>query len=254
MALEDVNARSDLLSEYRLDMIWRDSKCDPGLGVTQLYDLLYEEPTKVMILSGCSDVTTVVAEAVPMWNLVVVSYGSSSPALSDRGRFRTFFRTHPSAVLQNPARLKLFEFEKWKKIAILLEASELFISTAEDLEAQCKKAGVEITHRQILQTGAVSEAVRTLKQIDARIIVGLFYEQTAIDVFCAVSCMPPYCFFTPRWVVHTIASCRCEKEEVRNHACQEDSMVDGQCNIVNVLQFIMQTHHLISPIGISCSV
>lgn len=57
-----------------------------------------------MLISGCSPVTTVVAEAAPVWNLVVLSYGASSPALSSRSRFPTLFRTHPSANMQNPTR------------------------------------------------------------------------------------------------------------------------------------------------------
>lgn len=77
-----------------------------------------------MLVSGCSPVTTskflsvlnkkifiikhtsclVVAEAAPVWNLVVLSYGASSPALSNRERFPTLFRTHPSANMQNPTR------------------------------------------------------------------------------------------------------------------------------------------------------
>ena len=45
----------------------------PGLGTKVLYQLLYEPPTKIMLLSGCSIVSTFVAQAAKMWNLVVVS-------------------------------------------------------------------------------------------------------------------------------------------------------------------------------------
>ena len=40
----------------------------------QLYDFLYKPPTKLMLLTGCSPVTTVIAEAAPVWKLVVVCY------------------------------------------------------------------------------------------------------------------------------------------------------------------------------------
>lgn len=48
-------------------------QCRPGLGTKVLYKLLYQEPTKMMVLSGCSIVSTFVAQAAKMWNLVVVS-------------------------------------------------------------------------------------------------------------------------------------------------------------------------------------
>lgn len=61
-----------------------------------------------------------------------LSYGSSSPALSNRQRFPTFFRTHPSATLHNPTRVKLFEKWGWKKIATIQQTTEVFTSVSPD--------------------------------------------------------------------------------------------------------------------------
>jgi hypothetical protein len=57
-----------------------------------------------------------------------LSYGSSSPALSNRDRFPTFFRTHPSATLHNPTRVKLFKQFGWNRIATIQETQEVFTS------------------------------------------------------------------------------------------------------------------------------
>ncbi|GAU88441.1 hypothetical protein RvY_01140-2 [Ramazzottius varieornatus] len=184
MALEHVNTQSDLLPGYRLDLKWNDSECEPGKGITILYDLLYNPPQKIMLLGpGCSTVTTTIAEAAKMWNLIVMSYGSSSPALSDRKRFTTFFRTHPSANLNNPAYVQLFKHYGWKKINIIQEAEEVFVSSVENLESLCKQAGIDIVTRQSFLKDP-AEAVRNLNRSDARIIVGLFYETPARKVFC----------------------------------------------------------------------
>ena len=187
MALEDVNSRPDLLPGYKLKLHWNDSEvylskfrwpalvyclilcnyhfqCEPGLGALVMYDLLYKPPKKLMLLAGCSTVSTTVAEAAKMWNLVMVSYsvpnkdgiqyahviysysfmllmfmlilfgtfkvsyGASSPALSDRQRFPTLFRTHPSATVNNPIRVKIMQHFGWSRIAILQQAEEVFIS------------------------------------------------------------------------------------------------------------------------------
>lgn len=49
-------------------------QCKPGLGMNVLYELLYNEPVKLMLLGpGCSVVSTFVGQAARMWNLVVVS-------------------------------------------------------------------------------------------------------------------------------------------------------------------------------------
>lgn len=61
------------------------------------------------------------------WQL---SYGSSSPALSNRQRFPTFFRTHPSATLHNPTRVQLFQKWKWTRIATIQQTTEVFTSVS----------------------------------------------------------------------------------------------------------------------------
>lgn len=183
MALHDVNQRKNLLPGYKLNMTWDDSECNPGLGASVMYDLLYNPPQKLMLLGGCSIVCSTIAEAAKMWNLVVISYGSSSPALSNRKRFPTFFRTHPSATIHNPTRIKLFQKFEWSRIAIIQEAEEVFISTGEDLEARCKEAGIEIVTRQSFLTDP-TDAVKNLVRQDARIIVGMFYSAAARKVIC----------------------------------------------------------------------
>ncbi|GLD72541.1 gamma-aminobutyric acid type B receptor subunit 1-like protein [Lates japonicus] len=128
-----------------------------------------------------------------MWNLIVLSYGSSSPALSNRQRFPTFFRTHPSATLHNPTRVQLFQKWKWTRIATIQQTTEVFTSTLDDLEQRVKEAGIEISVRQSFLTDP-AVAVKNLKRQDARIIVGLFYETEARKVFCEKSSKEK-----PRW-------------------------------------------------------
>ncbi|KAL1138797.1 hypothetical protein AAG570_008859, partial [Ranatra chinensis] len=183
LALEDVNKRKDLLPGYILKLHSNDSECEPGLGASVMYNLLYNRPQKLMLLAGCSTVCTTVAEAAKMWNLVVLCYGASSPALSDRNRFPTLFRTHPSATVHNPTRIKLMEKFGWSRVAILQQAEEVFISTVEDLEARCKESSIEIVTRQSFLSDP-SDAVRNLRRQDARIIVGLFYVVAARRVLC----------------------------------------------------------------------
>ncbi|KAI8429731.1 hypothetical protein MSG28_000286 [Choristoneura fumiferana] len=57
--------------------------------------------------------------------------------------------------------------------------------TVEDLEAHCKKAGIEIVTRQSFLSDP-GDAVRNLRRQDARVIVGLFYVVAARRVLCEV--------------------------------------------------------------------
>lgn len=66
-------------------------------------------------------------------HLLQLAYGSSSPALSNRERFPTFFRTHPSATLHNPTRVRIFNMFQWKRIATIQETQEVFTSVSTEI-------------------------------------------------------------------------------------------------------------------------
>lgn len=84
------------------------------------YGLLMAETTWTCCLTQCTVMLF-------YWQLC---YGASSPALSDRARFPTLFRTHPSATVHNPTRIKLMQKFGWSRIAILQQAEEVFISVS----------------------------------------------------------------------------------------------------------------------------
>ncbi|PAA88021.1 hypothetical protein BOX15_Mlig008707g2 [Macrostomum lignano] len=184
MALQSVNDHPDILPDYRLVLHPQDSQCDPGLGARKMYELLYHPSNNsrvVTLLTGCSTVSTYVAQAAHMWNLVVLSYGSSSPALSDRSRFPTFFRTHPSAALNNPTRLKLLQRYNWTRVFVLRSNEEVFASTAKDLEQLLRRNNCSVMTEIVFDAG---QAVKQLKSKEARIIIGLFYDPLARQIFC----------------------------------------------------------------------
>ncbi|XP_044727882.1 gamma-aminobutyric acid type B receptor subunit 1 isoform X3 [Chrysoperla carnea] len=224
LALIDVNKRPDLLPGFTLKLHSNDSECEPGLGASVMYNLLYNQPQKLMLLAGCSTVCTTVAEAAKMWNLVVLCYGASSPALSDRNRFPTLFRTHPSATVHNPTRIKLMQKFGWSRIAILQQAEEVFISTVEDLEVRCKEASIEIVTRQSFLSDP-TDAVRNLWRQDARVIVGLFYVVAARRVLCEMYRNElygkSYVWFFIGWYEDDWFEINLEKEGIK---CTKDEM------------------------------
>ncbi|XP_054873632.1 gamma-aminobutyric acid type B receptor subunit 1 isoform X3 [Amphiprion ocellaris] len=103
MALDLVNKRTDILPDYELELIHYDSMCDPGEATKLLYDLLYTEPIKIVLMPGCSSVSTLVAEAARMWNLIV-----TLDDLEERVReagieisVRQSFLTDPAVAVKN---------------------------------------------------------------------------------------------------------------------------------------------------------
>ncbi|KFO57428.1 Gamma-aminobutyric acid type B receptor subunit 1, partial [Corvus brachyrhynchos] len=115
-------------------------QCDPGQATKFLYELLYNDPIKIILMPGCSSVSTLVAEAARMWNLIVVSQAGTPPAPPNRQRFPTFFRTHPSATLHNPTRVQLFKKWGWTKIATIQQTTEVFTSVRTPKPSRCSRS------------------------------------------------------------------------------------------------------------------
>ncbi|MED6233673.1 hypothetical protein ATANTOWER_014809 [Ataeniobius toweri] len=67
------NLNAFLLQSIKLSAVLS-FQCDPGEATKLLYDLLYTEPIKIVLMPGCSGVSTLVAEAARMWNLIVSIY------------------------------------------------------------------------------------------------------------------------------------------------------------------------------------
>lgn len=72
----DSEVRCEICTGYS-DIFLLIFQCDPGEATKLLYDLLYTEPIKIVLMPGCSSVSTLVAEAARMWNLIVVSIPES---------------------------------------------------------------------------------------------------------------------------------------------------------------------------------
>ncbi|CAH1790060.1 unnamed protein product [Owenia fusiformis] len=184
MGLDHINGRSDILPGYRLNIMWNDTKCNPGHGTNVMYELLYSAPTKIMIIgAACSAVSQATSQASHNWNIVQISYASVSPALSDKTRFPKFFRVSAPDVTVNPSRIEIMKQFNWNRIATIHQSLELFSAVTTDLVARLKDENMTLVTSEIFSNDP-SLQVESLKNQDARIIVGGFYQDMARKVFC----------------------------------------------------------------------
>ncbi|XP_031349958.1 gamma-aminobutyric acid type B receptor subunit 2-like isoform X2 [Photinus pyralis] len=117
LAIEHVN-EFQILPGYSLKLMANDTKCDPGVGVDNFFHAIYSNKVVLMVLgSGCSNVTESLANIMSYWNILQVSYGSTSPILSDRNRFPLFFRTVAPDSSHNAARISFIKHFGWKMVA-----------------------------------------------------------------------------------------------------------------------------------------
>eukprot|EP00731_Ephydatia_muelleri_P020912 Em0013g639a len=147
MALRDINNSSGLLPGYTLayDRV-RDSQCHSDRSLDVFFQAIQSAPVKLAIIGcGCSVATVPVAAISHHWNVSQISYFSESAALSDRSRYKRYFRTNPSGLIEYPAFYSIMNHFGWKQIAVITQNEDLFITTEANIRNTLKVTNFTVT-------------------------------------------------------------------------------------------------------------
>ncbi|KYM91462.1 Gamma-aminobutyric acid type B receptor subunit 2 [Atta colombica] len=187
LAVERVN-ELDILKRFRLRLIYNDTKCDSGVAVDRFFHALYSTRKKhlmpFLLGTACSEVTETLAKIVPYWNVIQVSFGSTAPALSDSNEFPLFLRTVAPDSSHNPARIALIKHFGWDTVTALSQTGDMYSLAVNDLVTELEQANITCTATITFAENDYKEQLRTLKELDTRIIIGSFSPQLAQRVFC----------------------------------------------------------------------
>ncbi|XP_052793612.1 gamma-aminobutyric acid type B receptor subunit 1-like [Mya arenaria] len=185
MALHDINNDPRILPGYNLTYNYIDSMCTEGVAVYRMFrELQAGQPYHMVLGDGCSTCSAATAQVSYLWNLTQLSYGSSSPILSDRKRFPKFFRIVTPEQKVNEARIQLMRKFDWNKVATIHQALEFFSVVTDDFVRRASDLNVTIITQEIFVHDPMSR-VKNLKEHDARIIMTAMYEDRARAVLCA---------------------------------------------------------------------
>ncbi|XP_052793057.1 gamma-aminobutyric acid type B receptor subunit 1-like [Mya arenaria] len=138
----------------------------------------------MLLGSACSSASESTAEVSHYYNITQLAYAASSPILSDRERFRKFFRLSAPDTTMIPTRIDIMRTFNWKKIATIHEALEFFSVSMDDFIKDVQKTDIEIISQEVFVHDPF-DRVKNLKDRDARIIVAGMYEDKARMVLCA---------------------------------------------------------------------
>ncbi|CAD6998932.1 unnamed protein product [Ceratitis capitata] len=162
-------------------------QCDPGVGVDRFFHAIYTQPDTRMIMllgSACSEVTESLAKVVPHWSIVQVSFGSTSPALSDRKEFPNFYRTVAPDSSHNPARIAFIRFFGWDTVTTFSQNEEVHSLAVNDLVTELEAANISCAATITFAATDFKEQLLLLRETDTRIIIGSFSQDLAPQVLC----------------------------------------------------------------------
>nr|CAI5822291.1 unnamed protein product [Callosobruchus analis] len=186
LAVNHVN-RFNVIPGYRLQLLINDTKCDPGVGIDRFFYALYSNKKVLMLLgSGCSNVTERLAQVVPYWNILQVSFGSTSPYLSDRNKFPLFFRTVAPDSSHNDAKIHFIKKFGWKVVATFTQSENEYLLPINRLITDLENANVACMSTVTFSLDNYFDQLKVLKELDTRVIVGSFSASILPQIFCAI--------------------------------------------------------------------
>nr|XP_033338057.1 gamma-aminobutyric acid type B receptor subunit 2 isoform X1 [Megalopta genalis]XP_033338058.1 gamma-aminobutyric acid type B receptor subunit 2 isoform X2 [Megalopta genalis]XP_033338059.1 gamma-aminobutyric acid type B receptor subunit 2 isoform X1 [Megalopta genalis] len=187
MAVEHVN-EMNMLSRFRLRLVHNDTKCDPGVAVDRFFHALYSAKKNdlipLLLGTACSEVSETLAKIVPYWNVIQISFGSTAPALSDTTEFPLFLRTVAPDSSHNSARIAFIKHFGWDTVTALSQTGDMYSLAVNDLVTELEQANITCTATITFAENDYKEQLRTLKELDTRIIIGSFSPRLAPQVFC----------------------------------------------------------------------
>ncbi|KAL5268687.1 hypothetical protein ACHWQZ_G002517 [Mnemiopsis leidyi] len=143
----------------------------------------------------CSKAVESIALLARGWNIAVVSYGASSPTVSQHDRYTTFARSIPPYNLMGEAITQLLLHYNWNEhICVLTSVEDIWLRTAEEFISNMKDAGIQnIVPRYIFPNvneadlspendNRIREILKGL-EYEARIVILLTYDDTKVLAF-----------------------------------------------------------------------
>ncbi|XP_071835077.1 gamma-aminobutyric acid type B receptor subunit 1-like [Apostichopus japonicus] len=184
LALEQINNRSDILPDYELKMLWNDSQCDASKSPRILFDHIFNEPKKIILLGPpCSSGAMVVSSASVYWNLITVIYSALSPSLSDRSKYLNVYRTVPIALrTYNDPLIWLMKRYGWRRVGYLSISSESFLEVQRNFITRVTEFNATVITEVV--SNKAQNQIENLQKEDVRIIFSYVIESLARVIFC----------------------------------------------------------------------
>lgn len=206
MAVKKINSDAELLSDYNLRLVVEDVECKSLPAVRSLINNIKPDintTVRMIIGTGCSSGARVVSPLSNSWNLTMVSFTASDPALSDKTHFPNFVRTVSSDKATVAAAKKLISHYNWKQLAIITDSSVDLLNSVKEIFEKTRDDSF------ILYTFDFSDDVgrglqlQSAQNSGAKVIFLNVFEGNARHVLCKAYSMgmfyPEYLWLTYGW-------------------------------------------------------
>lgn len=189
LAVEHINKRSDILSDYHIELIESNGGCNINTRAVEAFVVsVFSSGQQVVgiVGPGCSDSAIAVSTMCSHSEIALVTvHIANSPLLTDRENFPYAFATTDTSLASVQSIAALMRHNNWRSVALVYDVNAvIFLHLAEELQEEIHKlADYDIALVAPLRT-EVSLPVSELHDSFARIIIAIVGGQRLCELLC----------------------------------------------------------------------
>ncbi|KAJ3177909.1 hypothetical protein HDU87_004191 [Geranomyces variabilis] len=174
IAVAEINANASMLPGLTLQADEFDDNLMPARVISQAYNLT-QRGYSAVIGEEYSSLSTTLNYALSTQNIFQCSAWSTSPLLSDKSNFPTFFRVTPDDNAQGLVMLQFVKQMGWKNAAVLASTDSYSQGISDVLVASAGDYGITLLAAAAYTAGAkdtanLIEKIQVLQDVGARIV------------------------------------------------------------------------------------
>ncbi len=204
LAVKHINARSDVLPGYRLELLRGDSGCDIIQKAVRAFvrQIIYEERNIAAVIGpGCSASATILSSLTAHSDVELLNiHIAGSPLLANRKQYPYSFGTLDSTEVFVDTLLALMRKNDWTNVGVLYEESRVYYrTTLQIFEAKIR----DLPDYKLTLSSAVYDTYIPLDELAAtetRIIILMVSPEFLSKVFCLAS-HKSLTFPTYQWLI-----------------------------------------------------
>ena len=167
-ALDNVKNRG-LLSNYDIELHWRDTQCDELVGVKMLIDIWRDnQDLDVIIGDVCSTVCYPASLLASAWNIPIISWGCMLEAVSEKSTHPTFSRVlRPASDRVGILKELVINFG-WKRVGIISDNYIVYKEQSKKLFSKLRQINVTVFYYSMIsfeKSRDAEDAQNNLKEI-----------------------------------------------------------------------------------------
>ncbi|MED6257843.1 hypothetical protein ATANTOWER_032383 [Ataeniobius toweri] len=119
IAVEKVNKNRSFLGNYSLDIVYKDTNCNPKVSLGGFIQQVLRENVTALFGPACPEEAEVTGLIASAWNIPMIGFVGQSSKLEDSEMYDSYIKIMPPLKRSSEVLVKTLEFFGWRHVAMI---------------------------------------------------------------------------------------------------------------------------------------